>query len=377
MAQDRNFSLKDMLFNKEKLEKISQEIKTVSSDFKDKAFVKTTLEKFPQLELKERIVWIRENLYKYLPKNYKKAVHILVQSLPEKLDPTLTDNDFGDFIYAPYADYVAHYGCSANHLTFSLNALQEMTMRFSVEDAIRYFINAFPKETLTILKTWAEHKNYHVRRLVSEGTRPKLPWAKKISIDIKTPIPLLEKLFYDNTRYVTRSVANHINDISKIDSDLAIKTLERWRNSKKQKEAEMNFIIRHSLRSLVKQGHPKTLHLLGFSSKPNIKVSGIKTKNNKVKIGEAFEFEFVIEAFKNEKLMVDYIMYFQNKAGEMKNKKVYKIKQFHISKGESQSVIKNHPLRRMTTRTLYPGLHKIEIQVNGNIMASAEFKLVD
>jgi hypothetical protein len=179
---NEKFSLKDHLFNASKLELLAIPIQNVYAEFQTKEFKNEVLNAFPKLELKERIVHIRECLKKYLPKDFKEAVNILLKALPESLNENLTDDDFGDFIYAPYHDFVAHYGCSAEYLYFSLDALKEMTKRFSAEDAIRYFINKFPDETLKTLTEWSKDNNYHVRRLCSEGTRPKLPWSQKINI---------------------------------------------------------------------------------------------------------------------------------------------------------------------------------------------------
>ena len=168
--------LKDLLFNKEKVEKIASAIQYTHRPFKKDDFVREVLARFPELELKARISWIAECLKKYLPNDYKRAADILIKALPAPNNPELSDDDFGDFIYAPYAEYVAKNGCTEEHLQFSLNALYKLTQRFSVEDAIRYFINAFPKETLKELLSWTKDSHYHVRRLCSEGTRPKLPW---------------------------------------------------------------------------------------------------------------------------------------------------------------------------------------------------------
>lgn len=376
MKKKPTFSLKDQLFNEEKVTLLAEGIQQAYPDFNSKNFITETIQKFPELELKERIAWIREQLYAFLPKEYPKAVEIIVSSLPEKLDPTKSDNDFGDFIYAPLSDYVAQYGKAEKHLEKSLHALQQITMRFSAEDAIRYFINAFPEKTVAALQTWASHENYHVRRLVSEGTRPKLPWSQKIVLDAKTAIPLLDSLFSDSTRYVTRSVANHINDISKINPTLAISTLQKWQKSGKQQPAEMVYIIKHSLRTLVKLGNKQALEMLGFSAEPAITVSECKVSHTKIAVGETLEFSFEIIAESDANLLVDYILYFQNKNGEMKNKKVHKITQLTLKKGERQTIHKKHPLRAMTTRSLYPGKHKVEIQINGKIFQSFEFELV-
>ncbi len=374
MAKER-FSLKDHLFNKTKVNKISKEIKAIFSDFDAEKFSKKVLVKFPELELMERIGWIRDCLKEFLPEDYREATNILVKSLPEPCDPALSDDDFGDFIYSPYSYFVAEYGCNKQDLTFSLEALKQMTMRFSVEGPIRYFLNEFPKETMKFMEECSQDKHYHVRRLATEGTRPFLPWAKKIGVKHTEPMSILDNLYSDKTRFVTRSVANHMNDISKIDADLVIKTLRRWNKEGKQEEKELEFMTKHSLRTLVKDGHQEALKLLGYSAK-DIKVSKLKIANPKVKIGEALEFEFDITSVgkQSQALMVDYILYF-NKANGSLTPKTFKINTTNLKAGETKEYKKKHPLRVMTTRKLYPGKHQIELQINGKTFGKHDFEL--
>ena len=260
------YSMKDDLFNTQKVEKIASEIKAVYAAFEQKKFEKETVTKFPELELKDRIFHIRDMLKKYLPKDFQEATNILLKALPPELDPTKCDDDFGDFIYAPYSEFVTQGGCCEEHLEFSLSALREMTKRFSAEFAIRDFINEFSKETYVFLQACSLSPNYHQRRLASEGLRLVLPWAKKIDIDYHDNLPLLDNLYHDKCRFVTRSVANHLNDISKKDATLVLDTLKRWKKSKKQNEKEMAFIINHALRTLIKNGDEETLLFLGFRS---------------------------------------------------------------------------------------------------------------
>ena len=226
-------------------------------------------------------------LAKYLPSDYVEACNVLLKALPKKLDATKTDDDFGDFIYAPYGEFVSSYGCTQKHLNFSLGVLREITKRFSVEYAIRDFINHFPKETLEMLDVCCTSKNYHERRLVSEGSRPKLPWAKKLNIGYEVPMVLLDKLYMDKTRYVTRSVANHLNDIAKIDASLVIETLKRWKKDNKQESKEMEFMVSHALRTLVKDANVEALEMLGYKSNPSIQVSAFVMQSSTVKVGEA------------------------------------------------------------------------------------------
>lgn len=374
---DTKFSLKDQLFNETKITKIADEIHNVYPPLDKVSFLQNTLQKFPQLELKERIIWISENLKQFLPTDYKQAVTVLLKSLPPENDPTKSDNDFGDFIYAPYAEFVAKNGCDEENLAFSLNALKEITTRFSAEDAIRYFINAFPNQTLAELLLWSTDIHYHVRRLASEGTRPKLPWSQKINISPEHAIPILDNLFSDKTRFVTRSVANHINDISKINPELAIKTLTRWKQSEKQNPKEMEYIINHSLRTLIKSGNKEAITFLNISTDPEVEITNFEITEPVIKIGETLTFSFTLIAKKDEELIIDYVLYFPNKKGDGNNKKVFKIKKVSLKNGQKLLITKNHPLREgMTTRTLYPGTHRIEIQINGNKVTEGVFELI-
>ncbi|TAF37031.1 MAG: DNA alkylation repair protein, partial [Alphaproteobacteria bacterium] len=270
---------------------------------------------------------------------------------------------------------MAHYGCSEENLYFSLAAIKEITKRFSAEDAIRYFINSFPSQTLTVLNEWATDSNYHVRRLCSEGTRPKLPWSQKISIQPELMLPILNQLFADPTRYVTRSVANHLNDLSKIQPDLVISTLENWQKSGQQKPAEMAFLCKHSLRTLVKNANQTAISMLGFSDSEGISVAEL-THQNSVKIGDYLHFSFKIETNQAKNMVIDYILHFQSKNGTLSNKKVFKLKTADVGENQSIFIEKRHFFKGdMTTRQLYRGAHKIEIQVNATILAAFEFEL--
>ena len=369
------FSLKDDLFNTQKVQQITAEIKSVYIAFDDVAFSSEVLSKFPELELKARIYHIRDMFKKYLPDDYREATAILLEALPSELDNSKTDDDFGEFIYAPYSEYVTEHGCCDEHLAFSLQALREMTKRFSVEFAIRDFVNEYPEETLEMLGKCAKSKNYHERRLASEGLRPKLPWAKKLTIDYKATLKHLDLLYSDGTRYVTRSVANHLNDIAKIDAPLVIETLKRWKSKEKQEAKEMDFIINHSLRTLVKQGNEEALALLGYAKNPAIKVEEITFVSKSVTVGEALIFDIPIEAKDDVMLLVDYIIHFRTKLGTL-SPKVHKLKKIVLKKGEKMRLQKKHLFKvNMSTRKLYSGEHKLELQINGTIVKSEKFDL--
>ncbi len=373
---EKQFSLKDLLFNAEKVSKLAAEIETVYPDFKRAAFEKKVVSAFPKEELMERIANIRDTLHEFLPSDYKKAVAIILAALPPELDHKKADDDFGDFIYAPYSYFVAKYGCSKEHVDVSLKALEEITKRFSAEASLRDFINAFPDKTIKMASLWVKHKNYHVRRLASEGTRPNLPWAKKIHTAPEMMLPLLDKLYSDKTRYVTRSVANHLNDISKTKPALVVATLKRWQKEGKQTEVELVFITKHSLRTAVKRGDTASLKHLGYAL-PSIKVQNVTLEPKLLKVGESLSFSFTVESTssKSQTLLIDYLIHFKKANGKL-SPKVFKLTTTKLLAGQALSFKKGHMLKPMTTRTLYSGEHILEIQINGQSFGKFSFTLL-
>jgi 3-methyladenine DNA glycosylase AlkC len=373
--ENEKFSLKDQLFNEGKIIKIAEDISRVYPAFKKDKFVKNVVQNFPELELKQRITHIAQCLKNHLPESYPEALEIILNSLPESCNPNLNDNDFGDFIYAAYADFVAQFGCSAKHLQISLQALEEITMRFSVEYAIRNFINAFPDETLKKIEQWSRHPHYHVRRLASEGTRPKLPWGIKVGLDVKQALPFLDVLHADSTRFVTRSVANHLNDIAKTHPELVLEKLNQWKTQKSQNPKELDFIIRHALRTLIKNGDSAALKLIGISAKPKIEIQQISVSES-VQMNAHLEKSIALIPKEDCTLLIDYIIHFQNSKGEMNSMKIFKWKQISVKKNEQIHLFKRHEMKQfMTTRTLYPGKHRWSLQVNGDIIHQHEFEL--
>jgi len=334
------------------------------------------LDEFPNLELKQRIAHITAVMVAHLPSDYPAALKVIVAALPARLDPSKTDDDFGDFIIAPLSHFIAEHGATEEHLEISLAALRETTQRFSAEDAIRTFINGFPDRTLEFLLDCAAHDNYHVRRLASEGTRPRLPWSGKLDIDHTAPLPILHALYSDPTRYVTRSVANHLNDIAKIEPDLVLSTLKRWKKSGTQDATEMDFIIEHACRTLIKQGNTDALSLLGYGDAPQISITDFETSTPSVPVGTAFEFSFTLTANAAQKLMVDYVMVFAGADGGPGGSKVFKLKRLDLQPGETAAIKKRHPMKLMTTRRLYEGDHTITLQVNGHELDQLSFNLI-
>ncbi|MCA9139255.1 MAG: hypothetical protein KDB00_20920 [Planctomycetales bacterium] len=370
------FSLKDQLFNRDRVEYLAGRFSATNGDFDAAGFVNGTMRRLNQLELKARIVHIAEQLERHLSPDFPTAAKQITKSLPPPLDPRKTDDDFGDFIFAPLGEFVVRNGLRKKHLKLSLRTLKMLTQRFSMEDAIRAFINQHTEPTIVELTKWAGDKNYHIRRLVSEGTRPMLPWSKRIAIDVTTPLPLLETLHADPTRYVTRSVANHLNDISKSHPDLVVETLTRWKSLDVQDERELRWISKHALRTLVKKGNVNALRFLGYRPNPQIQVSNFSLTAARITPGESIELSFNLTAQRDESLMVDYVIDFVKSNGTHAPK-VHKLKQMDIGKGQQVKIRKSHRLHaNATTYKLYPGTHHVTLQINGKPFGKQSFELV-
>ncbi|MGD9295686.1 MAG: hypothetical protein PVI41_12465, partial [Roseobacter sp.] len=229
-------------------------------------------------------------------------------------------------------------------------------------------------ETLSALEGWARDPNYHVRRLVSEGTRPKLPWAKAVSLAPDQTLPLLDLLHADPTRYVTRSVANHMNDLTKTVPDLALARLSRWREAGLQEPDENAWMTRHALRTLIKSGHAEALEILGYRS--DVPVSARLTlEKDKVALGDILRFHCTVYSDVAVPILVDYRIVFARPDGRTAQK-VFKLKQGHAGPDSALTVRKAHKIKAdATTFTWHPGAHQLILQVNGVDRATQNFEL--
>ncbi|PIB24341.1 hypothetical protein BFP76_03750 [Amylibacter kogurei] len=369
------FSLKDELFNLDRVTYLAELFHAADSGFDRDGFVAAVMERMLDLELMARIGWIAQCLTQFLPDDFANAADRIEAALPPELDPSKSDDDFGSFIFAPLSEYVVMHGLNDQHFERSMALLHAITRRFSVEFAMRHFLIKYPERVLTIFDQWARDDNYHVRRLVSESTRPVLPWGKKVSLDVAQTLPLLDILYADRTRFVTRSVANHLNDVAKNNPALVVNRLRDWRDQGVQDSKEMAWMCKHALRTLIKQGDMNALSLLGYRAKPAVEVLSFEAPAQ-VKMDDYLELSSQIKAFEDEPLIVDFIIEFVKSNGERKPK-VFKLKQFEMKAGEVAELHKRHRLvANATTFKLFAGLHRVHLQVNGRVMASADFELI-
>lgn len=268
------------------------------------------------------------------------------------------------FRFLPHACYITKYGL--DHFDHAMRLQYELTKRFTAEFSIRAYIDKYPAETYARLTQWATDPNHHVRRLVSEGTRPRLPWAPRLRAYQKDPRPviaLLELLKDDPELYVRRSVANNLNDIAKDHPDLAVEVCRRWMQGA---SPERQWIIQHALRSLVKQGHSGALELLGVGAKPKIAVSAAKFTPKAAQIGGSVRFEFHLTSTsaKPQSLQIDYRVHFV-KANGKTGPKVFKLKRLDLPPRATVTLNGRVSFAPMTTRKPYPDIHVFEAVVNG------------
>ena len=334
-------------------------------------FLRDLKKELAPLELKGRMQLLRSRIELTLPPDPRKSIPILMDATRQNEDD---DEGLSGFLVWPLTDYVAKNGLV--HFELSMKALHRMTQAFTAEFAIRPFLIHQEARTLKQLMDWTEDENHHVRRLASEGSRPLLPWGQRLPEFIKNPgktWPILEALKNDPSKYVQKSVANHINDHSKNHADWVVKNLKPW---KKLGSETVEWIIRHGTRTLIKQGHSGVLSLHDIET---VEFGDVRTKilTPKVKVGEALEIEFTLTnpLGRELKVVADCQVQFL-KADGHHSPKVFKGKIFTLHAFEKRKVNLAFPIRHVTTRRYYSGRHGCALIINGSLQKMKWFELI-
>lgn len=271
------------------------------------------------------------------------------------------------------SEYVAFYG--EEHFDLSMEALRFFTQFGSSEFAIRPFLARELSRTLAIMTTWADDENEHVRRLASEGSRPRLPWSFQIKplIEDPTPVaPILDRLKNDPSLYVRKSVANHLNDITRDHPEWVLDRLGGWPID----NPHTAWIAKHALRSLIKKGDPKALTVVGASGKPLVEVTSFGVSPSKIALGQRLQIDGRIASTSDasQRLVVDYAVHYVKKNGAA-NRKVFKLKQVDLAPYASWDISISQVVRDFTTRKHHAGHHRVELLVNGESIAESGFDL--
>ncbi len=351
--------------------RLAAALKRAWPPFDARGFLREVKEGLKPLELKQRVAFVGDAMARRLPPEYPKALPLVLKTLGPELNGTLgTGQDL--FYHWIHGHFVETRGL--DYFDQSLQAMVEITKRSTAEFAVRPYLAKDPGRVLAFLEKQVTHPNPHVRRWISEGTRPLLPWGRRLAAFIRDPRPalrLLERLRKDPSRYVQNSVANHLNDIAKHHPDLAVKTVSAWL---REGFPAASWIARRALRHLIKQGHPAALKALGFQAGTRTTLKDLLLDKKRVRVGEKLSFSFVLVGRARERLAVDYAIRYRSANGRT-GRKVYKLTTREIKAGDAVPIRKTHSFRPVTTRVYYPGAHAVEILVNGRTLGTAAFAL--
>lgn len=345
--------------------------------FERRAFEEPILRGLRELELKARAQLIADHLHRALPRDLSARYRIVRAMLhPDEhanIEQQSDKRGIRGWGMIPLGLVVGQHG--TDDFESSLLLLKEMTSRFSSEFEIRYFLVADQDRALRTMREWVTDPSRHVRRLVSEGTRPRLPWAMQLRGLIADPspsLPLLEALRDDEEDYVRRSVANHLNDIAKDHPDLVADIAEDWmRGATPHRER----LLRHACRTLIKKGHPKTLAIFAYES-PAVELTSLSIQPSAASLGQKLRFTAHLRSTSRniQSLVVDYVLHFR-KANGNRVGKVFKWKTTSIAPGETLALQRLHSIRPITTRKYYSGQQALSLRVNGQDFGFREFTL--
>ncbi len=355
------------VFSKSFVQDLGQRLNSLENNVQVDVFTSRVLAKgWKDLELKARMSRISDTLHDFLGDDFARNARTLSQLA---IDYRNTGRTGFEYMFLP--EYIEKHGL--NHFKTSMSSLASMTETGSAEFAIRPFLIEEETKTLRQMQTWAKSRDEHLRRLASEGCRPRLPWAMALPDYKKNPapiIPILEALKGDPSLYVRRSVANNLNDVSKDHPELALDIAEKWHGDSE----DTNWLVKHACRGLLKSGNPRALQLFGFAPPDKLKLSRLKLTNKTVQFGDKLEFSFQLTSpIQLGTLRLEYGIDFVKANGSL-SRKVFKIGESRHEKNQL-NVVKTHKFVPITTRVHYPGKHYLAIIVNGVELGKLPFLL--
>jgi 3-methyladenine DNA glycosylase AlkC len=363
MSESQAPALKEM-FNAARYRHLARELSVVHPRFDSEAFLAHALRDLDSLNLMQRLRRATESLRATLPADYRRSLAIL-----RRLAPRI---DHG-FVSITLSDFVAL--CGLDDFEVSMDALKFFTSFGSAEFAIREFIRRDLPRTLAVMRTWSRDKSEDVRRLASEGSRPRLPWSFRLDAVVADPsltLPILENLQADPSLYVRKSVANHLNDITKDHPAWVLDRVESWPRD----VAHTAWIIKRALRTLIKKGDRRALGIIGAGARPKVRIHGFEVTPRKVKLGDRISMCLDLQSAstKAQRLVIDYLIHYVKRAGDT-SAKVFKWKELTLAPGEKLRLARSQHIRDFTTRVHHPGLHAVEVAINGERLAEASFVL--
>jgi 3-methyladenine DNA glycosylase AlkC len=354
---------KDRFFQRPFLERLATEIAKVYPSFdRTRFFERVCDDQWDGLELKARMRHVSEALGQTLPTDYRQALAILLK----------IECHFENFDHLLFADFVERFG--VDDFDASMPALEVFT-RTSAEFAVRPFIRRYPERAIAHMLAWTGHESEKVRRLASEGCRPRLPWGtalEELKHDPSPILPILERLKDDPSDFVRRSVANNIGDIAKDHPELAIAIGERWIAESGSRTAWM----KHALRDLLKKGNRRALHLFGVGTGALVKVDRLSVTPKRVPVGGAATLRVVLHstAKRAQRLRLEYAMTYARPGGRT-GRKVFKIADVNLAAGAYLDLSRKLSFVDRSIRRHYTGRHAATLIVNGRALGAAAFAL--
>jgi 3-methyladenine DNA glycosylase AlkC len=360
------------IYTREFFEKCTGALQKIVPDFDTSSFFKQIFDpEWQNRELKQRMRHITITLQYHLSHDYTKNIDVLLRVIKQLQKEGVKENSL-EYMFLP--DFVECYGI--DHYDTSMLAIEKITQFTSCEFAIRPFLIKNQKKGMLQMKKWSQHKHPMVRRLSSEGCRPRLPWAIAIpflKIDPTPILPILDNLKNDKSESVRRSVANNLNDIAKDNPHTVIHLGKKWYGKSK----ETDWLVKHGCRTLLKQGNAEIMKLFGFGNIQHIKIDKLQILTPKVKIGDVLAFTFRLNNTSNStsKLRLEYGLYYQKVNGSL-SKKVFKISEKIYPEKSITIINRKQSFKIITTRKFHTGLHQLSIIINGNEFEKHDFELI-
>jgi 3-methyladenine DNA glycosylase AlkC len=351
-------------FDEARYRRIAADLAELHDGFDSKRFLAHVLDGLDERSLLQRLRRTSQAIRATLPGSFPKALAIL---------QTLAPRVQHGFVSLVLPDFVGLYGL--DDFDRSMDALKFFTPFGSSEFAVREFLRRDLHRTLAVMETWSRDPDEHVRRLASEGCRPRLPWSFKLRELISDPSPvrpILHNLRADPSLYVRKSVANHLNDITKDHPEWVLERLGEW-DLTDQRTA---WIAKRALRTLIKQGDRRALGVIGAGRKAAAAVESFTVAPKRLRLGDPITLSLRLKSTASvpQKLVIDYAIHYVKQSGAT-SEKVFKWKETVLAGGETLELSKRQPIRDFTTRKHHPGRHRVEVSVNGERLADAAFVL--
>ncbi|MFD0679233.1 MULTISPECIES: DNA alkylation repair protein [unclassified Paenibacillus] len=358
------------IYSEKFLHLFAQRVHEAYAPFDMEGFIAKTMdESWEILELKARMRRITQTLGDYLPAQYEEAIEILF----------MIDEACTGFPYLFFPDFIEVFGQEDRHWSLSMKALERFTQRSSAEFAVRPFLLRDPERMMSQMLEWSKHPNEHVRRLASEGSRPRLPWGQALPMFKRDPspiLPLLEQLKEDPALYVRKSVANNLNDIAKDHPSVVLDIARRWKGT----HPDTDWIVRHGCRTLIRKADPEILALFGYAESaeetPLITAASLSIEPTVLSIGEKSELHYELQVREGEpvRIRIEYGIDFV-KSKRNTSRKLFLLSDKTVSGGTMLNGTRNHSWANLTTRRHYPGEHRIALVVNGQEVANTVVNL--